>query len=104
MERQGQPSKGTKEDIRGLNAYLDTMERKVADAHLQLVKEGAEITAETLKLKYLGKGMQWRYLMETFTERNRKMEALLGKGFKPNTLKGTILLLHTSRPIWKIPW
>lgn len=26
--------------------------------------------------------------METFTEHNRKMEALLGKGFKPNTLKG----------------
>lgn len=31
-------AKGTKEDIRGLNAYLDTLERKVADAHLQLVK------------------------------------------------------------------
>jgi Site-specific recombinase XerD len=81
-------AKGTKEDIRNLNAYLDTLERKVANAHLQLVKDGTEITAETLKLKYLGKDMQQRYLMETFTEHNRKMEALLGKGFKPNTLKG----------------
>ncbi|MGO1648380.1 MAG: phage integrase SAM-like domain-containing protein [Sphingobacterium sp.] len=81
-------AKGTEEDIRGLNAYLDTLERKVADTHLQLVKDGAEITAETLKLKYLGKDMQRQYLMETFTEHNRKMEALLGKGFKPNTLKG----------------
>src|SRR5690606_16934630 len=81
-------AKGTKEDIRGLNAYLDTLERKVADAHLQLVKDGTEITAESLKLKYLGKDVQLRYLMETFTEHNRRMEALLGKGFKPNTLKG----------------
>lgn len=81
-------AKGTKENIRGLNTYLDTMERKMADAHLQLVKDGAEITAEKLKLKYLGKDVQRRYLMETFTEHNRKMEALLGKGFKPNTLKG----------------
>ena len=40
-------AKGTKEEIRNLNAYLDTLERKVADAHLQLVKDGAEITAET---------------------------------------------------------
>lgn len=81
-------AKDTKEDIRGLNAYLDTLERKVADAHLQLVKDGTEITAESLKLKYLGKDVKRRYLMETFTEHNRKMEALLGKGFKPNTLKG----------------
>lgn len=73
-------AKGTKEDIRNLNAYLDTLERKVADAYLQLVKDGADITAESLKLKFLGKDMQRRYLMETFTEHNRKMEALLGKG------------------------
>src|SRR5690606_32083945 len=81
-------AKGTKEDIRGLNAYLDMLERKVANAHLQLVKDGAEITAESLKLKFLGKGVQRRHLMETFMEHNRKMEALLGNGFKPNTLKG----------------
>src|SRR3546814_9949430 len=81
-------AKGTKEDIRNLNAYLDTLERKVADTHLQLVKDGAEITAESLKLKFLGKDVQRRQLMETFMEHNRKMEALLGNGFKPNTLKG----------------
>lgn len=81
-------AKGTKEDIRNLNAYLDTLERKAEDAHSQLVKQGMEISSELLKLKYLGKDVQRRYLMETFTEHNRKMEALLGKGFKPNTLKG----------------
>src|SRR3546814_11034635 len=64
-------AKGTKEDIRNLNAYLDTLERKVADTHLQLVKDGAEITAESLKLKFLGKDVQRRQLMETFMEHNR---------------------------------
>src|SRR5690606_40722637 len=48
-------AKGTKADSRGLNAYLDTLERKVADAHLQLVKDGTEITAQSLKLKYRGR-------------------------------------------------
>jgi|SRR5690606_11369378 len=84
----GNRAKGTKEEIRNLNAYLDTLERKVEDAHYQLVKQGVEITSELLKLRYLGKDMQRRHLKETFTEHNRKMEALLGKGFKPNTLKG----------------
>ena len=94
-------AKGTKEDIRNLNAYLDTLERQVADAHLQLVQDGAEITAETLKLKYLGKDVQRRYLMETFTEHNRKMEALLGKGFKPNTLKGYNTSVTHLTSYWK---
>lgn len=81
-------AKGTKEEIRNLNAYLDTLERKVEDAHSQLIKQGMEISSELLRLKYLGKDVQRRHLMETFTEHNRKMEALPGNGFKPNTLKG----------------
>lgn len=80
--------KGHKEEIRNLNAHLDTLERKIEDAHSSLVKQGVEITSELMKLKYLGKDVIRHYLMEVFDEHNTKMEALLGNGFQPNTLKG----------------
>lgn len=81
-------AKGTKEDVKTLNAYLDTLEYKVADIHLQMTKSGEDITAESIKMKYLGKDIQRKTLLAVFLEHNQQMKALLGKGFKANTLKG----------------
>jgi site-specific recombinase XerD len=81
-------AKGTNEETKFLNTYLDTLEHKLADIHLQLTKEGSEITSELLKLKFLGKDIMRRYLIEEFEDHNNKMEALIGNGFKPSTLKG----------------
>ena len=81
-------AKGTKEDVKTLNAYLDTIEHKIAELHLQMVKSGEDITAESIKLKYLGKDIKRKTLLDVFLEHNNQMEALLGNGFKPNTLKG----------------
>jgi site-specific recombinase XerD len=79
---------GNKEEVRTLNSYLDTLDRSIEKAHTDLIKESAAITAEAIKNKYLGKTERPHYLMEIFVDHNQKMEALLGKGFKPNTLKG----------------
>ncbi|MCT1525034.1 site-specific integrase [Sphingobacterium hotanense] len=81
-------AKGTKEDVKTLNSYLDTVEHKVADIHLQMTKRGEDITAESIKLKYLGKDIKRKMLLTVFLEHNGQMEALLGNGFKHNTLKG----------------
>lgn len=81
-------AKGTKEDVKTLNAYLDTLEHKVSDIHLQMVKSGEDITSESIKLKYLGKDIKRKTLLAVFFEHNKQMGALLGNGFKPNTLKG----------------
>lgn len=81
-------AKGTKEDVKTLNSYLDTVEHKVADIHLQMTKKGEDITSESIKLKYLGKDIKRKTLLAVLLEHNGQMEALLGKGFKPNTLKG----------------
>lgn len=81
-------AKGTKEEVKTLNTYLDTVEHKVADLHLQMVKSGEDITSESIKLKYLGKDIKRKSLLAVFLEHNNQMEALLGNGFKPNTLKG----------------
>jgi len=74
--------------VRTLNSYLDTLDRDIEKAHTDLIKEGAAITAEAIKNKYLGITERPHYLMGIFADHNQKMEALLGKGFKPNTIKG----------------
>jgi site-specific recombinase XerD len=81
-------AKGTSESARTLNSYLDAIDRKVEQIHTHLKKMGMEITAETIMNKYLGKDEKPKFLMEIFAEHNQKMEALIGKGFKANTLKG----------------
>ncbi|WP_134087750.1 site-specific integrase [Olivibacter sp. XZL3] len=79
---------GTKEETKALNSHLDALERKLEDTHTVLIKERVAVTAELLKMHFLGKGIKHHFLMEIFLEHNTKMKALLGKGFKPNTLKG----------------
>ncbi|KQN39038.1 hypothetical protein ASE92_06410 [Pedobacter sp. Leaf41] len=46
---------GTKEYFKILNAYLENMKAKVYAAHSQLSVDGAEITADSVKCKFLGK-------------------------------------------------
>ena len=45
---------GTKEESRTLNSYLETLVRNIEDVHTALVKENAVITAESLKMRFLG--------------------------------------------------
>ena len=86
-------AKGNKEQFKTLNSYLDTLEHKIAKSHLHLLKHVEEVTAEKLKLKYLGKDIQRNTLVSIFLEHNSNMKTLLGNGFKPNTLKGYITSL-----------
>ncbi|WP_164122470.1 MULTISPECIES: Arm DNA-binding domain-containing protein [Sphingobacterium] len=79
---------GSKEDARTLNAYLDSLQNKMSIAHQALIHTDSPITAESLQSQFLGKAKKSRYLMELFAEHNSKVEALLGNGFEPNTLKG----------------
>lgn len=96
----GNRAKGTREDVRTLNSYLDTLGCKITNLHLQMTKNGDDITAESLKLRYLGRDIQRKTLLSVFLEHNEQMSALLGKGFKPNTLKGyKTSLSHIERYI-----
>lgn len=81
-------AKGTSETARTLNSYLDAIDRQVEQIHTNLKKMCAEISAEALMAKYLGKEDKPKFLMEIFDDHNVKMEASIGKGFKANTLKG----------------
>lgn len=79
---------GTKEEIKSLNNYLDSLQSKIRDAHQTLIDANQTITTENLLNQFTGKTQKSRYLMRLFTEHNAKVKALIGNGFEANTLKG----------------
>ncbi|HTN20442.1 MAG TPA: site-specific integrase [Pelobium sp.] len=81
-------SKGNKEDVKLLNAYLESLHTKLNIAHQVLVESGKELTVEYLRNAISGKREKSKMLLEIFDDHNQKVEALLGSGFEPNTLKG----------------
>ncbi|MGJ1506023.1 site-specific integrase [Sphingobacterium siyangense] len=87
--------KGTTEVVKTMNSYLDTLVSKVGTIHTAMTAAAEEITAESIKLRYQGKDIKRKQFLDVFREHNMQMEALLGNGFKPNTLKGyKTSLLH----------
>ncbi|RZJ86281.1 MAG: site-specific integrase [Chryseobacterium sp.] len=83
-------AKGSSENARMLNSYLEAIERNIEQVHTYFEKHQLEITAEKLLNKYLGKGEVQRFLLGEFKEHNEKIKASIGKGFKANTLKGYV--------------
>ena len=79
---------GTKEEIKALNNYLDSLQTKLRNAHQVLIDSNQQVTTENLHNQFSGKNQKSRFLMELFKEHNAKVKALIGNGFEPNTLKG----------------
>ncbi|HML58047.1 MAG TPA: site-specific integrase [Ferruginibacter sp.] len=78
---------GTSEDVKVLNAYLKTLEQQVFEAHHQMLKDKAVITAENLKNKLYSSEERQRTLIPIFEDHNKKVEALLNDEFAPGTLE-----------------
>ncbi|SDK57503.1 Site-specific recombinase XerD [Pedobacter sp. ok626] len=79
---------GTKEDVKTLNAYLDSIKAKVFAAHTLLSIDGAQITADSVKCKYSGKEEKSHTILEAIKIHNEKMNALVDKGeYADGTLK-----------------
>lgn len=88
---------GTKEDARTLNAYLDTLQAKAQELHNLMTINEDEVTAETLKNRFIGKVEKARSLVAVFEDRNAKMESLLGQEFERTTLQRyKTCLMHTK--------
>ena len=80
-------SNGTKEEVKALNNYLDTIQSKLQETHRLMMAAGELISAETIKNKYTGKGEKPRSLVTIFQDHNNRMVALLGDEFAPGTLE-----------------
>ena len=65
---------GTDEFARSHNYYIDTIERKLQDAHRKLLDKRVIITAGAIKNTYNGLDEQHHGLMEVFKQHNHDME------------------------------
>lgn len=77
---------GRTEDVRELNAYLDSLISRVYQSHRDLIQDNKEVTAETLKNKFLGVEEKQVTLITLFKEHNKRVEKLIGKGYSTGTL------------------
>ena len=95
--------KGSSEEGRSVNAYLDTLKGKVYACHRELVQEEAPITIECFKKKWLGVEKKQVMLLEVFQMHNEKVGKLVGKDYAPGTLvRYQTSLKHTKDFInWK---
>lgn len=96
-------AKGTKERVKSFNAYLDGLQTKVYDAHRAIIDTGDEVTADSIKNKFLGKSEESQMLIDIFKEHNLKMAALVDREYAPGTLlRYETSLRHTQNFLeWK---
>lgn len=76
---------GQKEDVRALNAFLDSLQTKVYEAQRSLVNNGRPVTASSIKDILTGVADKPRMILEIFKEHNEEMLALVGKDFARGT-------------------
>jgi hypothetical protein len=76
---------GQKEDVRALNAFLDSLQTKVYEAQRNLVDAGKPVTANSIKDILTGVADRPRMIMGIFKEHNDEMLALVGKDFTRGT-------------------
>ncbi|WP_438973022.1 site-specific integrase [Polaribacter sp.] len=78
---------GRTEDIRELNAYLDSLVSKVYQCQRDLIQDNKEVTTETLKNKFLGIEEKQVTLINLFKDHNKQVEKLIGNGYSAGTLE-----------------
>jgi site-specific recombinase XerD len=98
-----QRAKGTNESSKTINAYLDTLERKVHDARLKLLENTKAVTAEALVKILTGQEDKPRMLLEIFEHHNAQMAALENTEYAPATVKRYDTTLEHTRSFitWK---
>jgi site-specific recombinase XerD len=95
--------KGTNEEARSFNSYLDILKAKVYDHQRDLIHAGIEVTAETMKDKLLNKPRKIRTIIPIFQQHNTQIETLIGREYAKDTLtRYQTSLKHTQEFIqWK---
>jgi site-specific recombinase XerD len=97
---------GSKDSIKHLNAYLETLQEKVYEIKRRLIDQNKNITAESIRNILSGREDvqdRHRMLMEIFQHHNDQVAALVGKEYAPGTLQRYITSLKHTRSFleWK---
>lgn len=94
---------GTKEEVRILNAFLDTLQAKIYEIHRKLVEADEEISAEIIRNHLSGKSAKSRMVIALFQQHNDRVANLINKDYAPGTLTRYKTTLDHSRDFirWK---
>jgi site-specific recombinase XerD len=79
--------KGTSEEARSLNEYLNLMKSKIYDIQMELIHKNELLTLEVFKNKLLGIEERQRTLIPIFQDHNNKIKELVGKEYAIGTLE-----------------
>ena len=79
--------KGTSEEARSLNEYLNLMKSKIFDIQMELIHKNELLTLEVFKNKLLGIEERQRTLIPIFKDHNNKIKELVGKEYAQGTLE-----------------
>lgn len=95
--------KGTTEEARSINSYLDVMKSKVLDIQMELIHKNQELSIDNFKEKLFGSEEKQRMLVPIFQDHNNKIKELIGKEYASGTLERyTTSLKHTVEFLqWK---
>lgn len=95
--------KGSSEEARTLNNYLDLMKSKVFNIQMELLHKNEDLSLENFKSRILGTHQRERMLIPIYQNHNDKIEELIGNGYAYGTLERfKISLKHTQEFImWK---
>lgn len=95
--------KGNSEESRTVNTFLDIMKSRVYEIQKNLIHDGREVKAETIKNILLDIDDRKRMLIPIFKDHNNRMQALVGKEYANGTLtRYKTCLSHTEEFLkWK---
>lgn len=95
--------RGSSEEARTINNYLDLMKSKVFDIQMELIHKNEELSLENFKSRILGTHQRERMLLPIYQNHNDKIEELIGNGYAYGTLERfKISLKHLQEFIlWK---
>ncbi|HLA56316.1 MAG TPA: Arm DNA-binding domain-containing protein [Flavobacterium sp.] len=79
--------KGTTEEARSINSYLDLMKSKILDIQMELIHKNQELSIENFKSKLFGLEEKQRMLVAIFQDHNNKIKELVGKEYASGTLE-----------------
>ncbi len=77
--------KGHSEEVKTLNAYIDSVRSKIYEHQKALMEANKPITAEAIKNSFLGISQKSKSLFLLFEEHNAKVKQLIGKDFAAGT-------------------
>ena len=79
--------KGTTEEVKSLNAYIDSVRNKLYKHQRDLLDKNILITPDTLKNVYQGIDENRKTVVELFQYHNKQIESQVGKDYAPATYK-----------------